>query len=39
MPYLIVFLGAGIGGMARHAINTAAARILGYGFPWGTLTV
>lgn len=39
MPYLIVFLGAGIGGMARHAVNTAAARILGYGFPWGTLTV
>lgn len=39
MPYLIVFLGAGVGGAARHAVNTAAARILGYGFPFGTLTV
>lgn len=39
MPYLIVFLGAGIGGAARHAVNTAAARMMGYGFPWGTLTV
>jgi CrcB protein len=36
--YLIVFAGAGIGGMARHAVNMAAAR-LGYAFPWGTLTV
>lgn len=39
MPYMIVFLGAGIGGAARHAVNTAAARMMGYGFPWGTLTV
>lgn len=39
MPYLIVFLGAGVGGAARHAVNTAAARMLGYGFPFGTLTV
>jgi len=39
MPYLIVFLGAGIGGAARHAVNTAAVRMMGYGFPWGTLTV
>lgn len=35
MPYVIVFLGAGIGGAARHAVNTAAARMMGYGFPWG----
>ncbi|TCU11659.1 fluoride efflux transporter CrcB [Rhizobium laguerreae] len=39
MPYLIVFLGAGAGGAARHAVNTTAARLLGYGFPFGTLTV
>ena len=39
MPYLIVFLGAGVGGAARHAVNTAAVRMLGYGFPFGTLTV
>ena len=36
--YLIVFAGAGLGGMARHAVNTAAAR-LGYAFPWGTFAV
>jgi CrcB protein len=37
-PYLIVFAGAGIGGMARHAVNLAAAR-LGLAFPWGTMAV
>lgn len=37
-PYLIVFAGAGLGGMARHAVNMAAAR-LGYAFPWGTFAV
>lgn len=36
--YLIVFAGAGIGGMARHGVNLAAAR-LGLAFPWGTLAV
>jgi CrcB protein len=37
--YLMVFLGAGLGGMMRHAVNNAAARLLGYGFPFGTLIV
>jgi CrcB protein len=37
--YLIVFLGAGIGGMMRHGVNNAAARLLGYSFPFGTLIV
>lgn len=37
--YLIVFLGAGIGGAARHGINAAALRLLGSSFPYGTLTV
>lgn len=37
--YLIVFLGAGIGGALRHGVNNAAARLLGYGFPFGTLIV
>ena len=37
-PYLIVFAGAGLGGVARHGINMAAAR-LGYAFPWGTFAV
>lgn len=39
MLYLIVFLGAGIGGALRHGVNVGAARVLGYGFPFGTLIV
>lgn len=37
--YLLVFLGAGIGGALRHAVNTGCARLCGTAFPWGTLTV
>jgi fluoride exporter len=36
---LLVFLGAGIGGALRHGVNVGAARLLGAGFPWGTLGV
>jgi CrcB protein len=39
MLYLIVFLGAGIGGALRHGVNVGAARLFGYGFPFGTLIV
>lgn len=39
MLYLIVFIGAGIGGALRHGVNVGAARLLGYGFPYGTLIV
>ena len=39
MLYLIVFLGAGIGGALRHGVNVGAARMFGFGFPFGTLTV
>jgi fluoride exporter len=39
MLYLIVFLGAGIGGALRHGVNVGAARWFGYGFPFGTLIV
>jgi CrcB protein len=39
MLYLIVFLGAGIGGALRHGVNVGAARAFGYGFPLGTLIV
>ncbi len=39
MNYLIVFLGGGIGAALRHGINVTAARLLGFGFPFGTLTV
>lgn len=39
MNYLIVFIGAGIGGALRHGVNTLSARLLGPDFPWGTLTI
>jgi CrcB protein len=39
MLYLIVFVGAGIGGALRHGVNVGAARLLGYGFPYGTFIV
>lgn len=39
MLYLIVFLGAGIGGALRHGFNVGAVRLFGYGFPFGTLIV
>lgn len=39
MPFLIVFIGAGVGGSLRHGVNVLAARLLGVGFPFGTLTV
>lgn len=39
MNYLIVFLGAGIGGALRHGVNVAALRLVGAGFPWGTLAI
>jgi CrcB protein len=36
---VLVFIGGGIGSALRHGINQAAARLLGSGFPYGTLTV
>jgi len=39
MLYFIVFLGAGLGGALRHGVNVGAARMFGYGFPFGTLIV
>jgi CrcB protein len=39
MLYLIVFVGAGIGGALRHGVNVGAARLWGSGFPFGTLIV
>jgi CrcB protein len=38
-PWVTVFLGAGLGGALRHGVNVAAARMLGTGFPFGTLIV
>lgn len=39
MDYLIVFLGAGLGGAMRHSVNRFAAYLFGVAFPFGTLTV
>jgi CrcB protein len=39
MGYLIVFLGGGVGAALRHGVNLLASRLIGIGFPAGTLTV
>ncbi|MDB5570313.1 MAG: protein CrcB [Hyphomicrobiales bacterium] len=39
IAYLLIFFGAGLGGMARHAVNLGCARWCGLEFPWGTATV
>lgn len=39
MNYVIVFVGAGLGGALRHGINVLAARIAGTDFPYGTLVI
>jgi CrcB protein len=36
---VLVFIGGGIGSALRHGVNQAAVRLLGSGFPFGTLTV
>lgn len=38
-PFLLIFLGAGAGGMARHAVNVGCGRLCGTEFPWGILIV
>ena len=39
MAYLIVFVGAGLGGALRHLVNVSAQRAFGSGFPAGTMIV
>jgi CrcB protein len=39
VTYIVVLLGAGLGGTLRHGVNVTAARWLGTSFPYGTLTV
>lgn len=39
MNFLIVFLGAGIGGALRHGVNLVCLRLFGPVFPWGTIAV
>lgn len=39
MNYLLVFVGAGLGGMLRHGVNLSCARYCGLEFPWDTLII
>ncbi|WP_229428775.1 fluoride efflux transporter CrcB [Microvirga pudoricolor] len=39
MNFLLVFVGAGVGGALRHAVNLGCARFCGTTFPWGTLLI
>ena len=39
MHWLLVFVGGGLGSMARHGMNRAGLAILGPGFPWWTMAV
>ena len=39
MLYVIVFLGAGIGGMLRHGVNGLGLRLAGPDFPYATMTI
>jgi CrcB protein len=36
---ILVFFGAGFGGVLRHGVNIAAARLLGTDFPYGTAII
>lgn len=36
---LLVMLGGGLGAGMRHLVGMASLRLLGFGFPYGTLTV
>ncbi len=35
----LVFVGGGLGAVARHGVNVVAGRLLGTGYPWGTFAV
>jgi fluoride exporter len=39
MHWLLVFVGGGLGAIARHGVNRAGLTLLGPGFPWWTLAV
>ena len=39
LGYLLVFIGGGLGAMARHGVSRAGLALLGPGFPWWTLAV
>jgi fluoride exporter len=37
--YLLVFVGAGLGGAIRHFVNLTVGRAFGTAFPWGTAII
>lgn len=39
MGFILVFIGSGIGGMARHGVGLLSLRWFGPGFPIGTLAI
>lgn len=39
ISYLAVFIGGGVGSVARLFVSSQMAKHLGAGFPWGTLAV
>lgn len=36
---VIVFIGAGLGGLLRHVMNTTITTLMGTGFPYGILAI
>lgn len=36
---LIIFIGAGFGGVLRHGLNEVVTRLIGAGFPYGILVI
>jgi CrcB protein len=39
LGYLLVFVGGGLGAMARHGVSRVGLAALGPGFPWWTLGI
>ena len=39
MSYLVVFIGAGVGGSLRHGMNIWVARLMGTHFPYHTFVI
>jgi CrcB protein len=38
-PAVLIFVGGGLGAVARYGLTLAAARAFGTGFPWGTFGI
>ena len=38
-PFLLVFLGGGLGAVGRYVLGLCMTRLMGPGLPWGTLVV